>query len=290
MIWLNGKRIEGPTAPFDLSDRGLLLADGVFDTSLVVTGKVAFGDRHLARLQAHSAALGIEPDRDLLREAYAQASALDGPHALRVTVTRGPGPRGLRPPAKTTPTILATAAALPHGPAMAPVRLRTVPIRRNETSPAARLKTLAYLDSVLAMEAAARAGADEALMLNTQGRVACAAAANVFAIIGEELTTPPVEEGAMEGVTRAVLLSIASEVGLTPVEHALSTEDLSSADAVFLSSSLRLIAPVAAIDDSELKSEEYAALDALTARLQSQITIECGADPRISSPDDPVNH
>lgn len=289
MIWLNGERIDGTVAPFDLTDRGLLLADGVFDTALVIAGKVAFEDRHLTRLKDHCATLGIKPDNSLLRQAYAQVNDLEGAHALRVTVTRGPGPRGLRLPAEAASTILATSALLPGGPMSSTVSLHTVSIRRNESSPTARLKTLAYLDSVLAMEQAVKSGADEALMLNTQGRVACAAAANIFAIIGEELATPPVEEGAMAGVTRSVLLSIASEDGLTPVERSLSPDELARADAAFLSSSLRLVAPVTAIDENRLKSLKCDALATLSAKLKTQMVIECGADPRISSAVDPVN-
>lgn len=283
MIWLNGERLEGPVAPFDLRDRGLLLGDGVFDTCLALNGRVALAEAHLARLLSHCAALGIAADEGLVRAAYAQAATLDGPHALRVSVTRGPGPRGLPIPETCAPNVIA-AAAPTSGLIFRPVALLSSPIRRNETSPAARLKTMAYLDHVLAMDGAVRAGADDALMLNTQGRVACAAAANIFAVIGRDLVAPPESEGAMRGVVRARLLALATEAGLTAREGTLSPGDLRGADAVFLSSSLRLIAPVASLDGESLKSGAKEAVEALFGALAAQIAIECGADPRLSSP------
>lgn len=288
MIWLNGELLDGPVAPFDLRDRGLLLGDGVFDTCLVLNGRVAFGAAHLARLLAHAAALGIDADAAVVHAAYAQAATLEGPHALRVSVTRGPGPRGLPIPATSAPNVIA-AAAPTSGLVFKPVTLITSAIRQNETSPAARLKTMAYLDHVLAMDGAVKAGADDALMLNTAGNVACAAAANVFLIIGRELVTPRIEDGALEGVTRAFLLQAAPDAGLASVERALRPEELKMADAVFLSSSLRLVAPVAAIDGVSLSAGANDVLDALFGALCDEITVECGAEPRLSSAFNPVN-
>jgi len=286
MIWLNGERLDGPVAPFDLRDRGLLLGDGVFDTCLVLNGKVAFGEAHAARLLAHAAALGIGVDEGVVRAAYAQAATLEGPHAMRVSVTRGPGPRGLPIPATSAPNVIA-AAAPTSGLVYQPVALLSSAIRRNDQSPTSRLKHLAFLDHVLAMDAAVKAGADDALMLNTRGAVACAAAANVFAVIGRELVTPRIEDGAMPGVTRAFLLKIAREAGLAPVERTLHPEELRSADAVFLSSSLRLLAPVRSLDGEALDRRAAGDLDRLSELLAAQIIIECGADPRLSTPAEP---
>ncbi len=282
MIWLNGERLDGSVAPFDLTDRGLLLGDGVFDTSLVVNGRVAFGEAHEGRLLRHAKALGIAADPEMVRDAYARARELDGPHALRVTITRGAGPRGLPNPAECVPSVIA-AAAPTSGLIFSPVTLQSVSIRRNETSPTSRLKTLAYLDNVLAMDTAAKAGADDALMLNTKGDVASAAAANIFAIIGRDLVTPRVEDGALDGVTRAFLMNAAPQIGLAPRERALSRDELKQADGVFLSSSLRLLAPVKSLDGEAVSQAALADLDQLSELLAKQIAIECGADPRLSS-------
>jgi len=286
MIWLNGERLDGPVAPFDLRDRGLLLGDGVFDTMLVLNGKVAFGEAHVARLLSHAAVLGIGVDEGAVRAAYAEAATLDGPHALRVSVTRGPGPRGLPIPATSAPNVI-VAAAPTSGLVFQPVTLLTSAIRRNDQSPTSRLKHMAFLDHVLAMDGAVKAGADDALMLNTRGAVACAAAANVFAIIGRELVTPRIEDAAMPGVTRAFLLDVAAKAGLKPVERSLAPDELLGADAVFLSSSLRLLAPVRSLDGEALGGRAEGDLDLLSELLAAQIAIECGADPRISTPEEP---
>ena len=92
MFWLDGQRLTDSTVPFDLRDRGLLLGDGVFDTSLVLNGVVVFADRHWDRLAASCAAFGIPFDRDAVVATLDMAAAEVGTGALRVTVTRGAGP------------------------------------------------------------------------------------------------------------------------------------------------------------------------------------------------------
>ena len=145
-----------------------------------------------------------------------------------------PAPRGLLAPAGTQPTLLLAAAPLPPPaePAHAIIARTT---RRNEHSPLARIKSLNYLDSILARQEAAAAGADDAILLNTVGQVAEATAANLFVLHGQAWTTPPVAAGALPGITRARLLEsgFACEADLTP-------ERLLMADAAFLSSSLGL--------------------------------------------------
>jgi branched-chain amino acid aminotransferase len=236
--------------PFDLRDRGLLLADGVFDTALVIRGRMAFRDRHVARLLLDALAIGIEPEPARIDAAIDAALARAGEAklgALRVTVTRGPGARGLAPAGVGAPTILASFAPMDPARLFAPVRVAPSRIRRNETSPTARHKTLAYLDSVLAAREAAAAGADEALLLNTQSRLACCAAANVFLLEGDALKTPAAEEGALPGVVRGWALANAHRVGLVATEGRITPEEAERADAAFLTSSLRLVAPASGI-------------------------------------------
>ena len=159
--------------PFDASDRGLLLADGVFDTSLVLGGRMVWRAAHLSRLAAHARVLGFGVDPASLEAAVEGTLArLAGGHgALRLTLPRGPGPRGPAPPAEPQPTILATLAPLP-ATLFAPLTLHQTSIRRNETSPLSRAKSLGYGDAVLAAAEARAAGFDDALFLNGAGRVA----------------------------------------------------------------------------------------------------------------------
>ena len=234
---------------FDVADRGLLLADGVFTTALVRGGRMIFEEAHLARLRRDAEALGIPYPGDRVRGALNRAleNASDG--ALRITVTRGCGARGLAVHTQQPATVLATLRPVDLLRQFQPTRLHISGIRRNETSPASQHKTLAYLDNILATEEARSAGCDDALFLNTKGELACAATANIFVRIGDDLYTPPVSDGALPGVTRQAALQIASDVGLRALEQSLHPDQLSAADDVFLTNSLRGLSPVTAIDE-----------------------------------------
>jgi branched-chain amino acid aminotransferase len=270
-FYRDGEISEQATAPFDLSDRGLLLGDGVFDTAMVLGGRIFRAGAHLERLLAAARALGIDADRGALTRAAEGLAARGGQGILRTTVTRGPGPRGLRPQSPQHPTILASVAPLPAQVAFAPVTLAISAIRRNESSPTSRLKTLSYLDAVLAAGAAAAAGFDEALFLNCAGRVACAASGNIFAVHGREIVTPPVADGVLPGIIRAFVLA---ECG--GVERALDLAELLAADAVFVTSSVKLIAPVTRIGGATLQSDRNQVVTELQTRLRAAISAECG--------------
>ncbi|HEX5776574.1 MAG TPA: aminotransferase class IV, partial [Caulobacteraceae bacterium] len=156
------------------------------------------------------------------------------------------------------PRLFATAspAPLPQGQAT----LMTSTVRRNEGSPASRLKTLGYTDNVLARAEARAAGADEALMLNNRGEVACASAANVFWIRGARLFTPALACGVLSGITRARVLASAASAGLEPVEIAADPQNISGADAFFLANSLVGIRPVRVLDGVEIPQSPTVAL------------------------------
>lgn len=245
MLRLNGAPVEG-VAPFDLADRGLTLGDGLFETIAVFGGKPAALGQHWRRLETAAAEIGLPVDRAVfVAEIEALLAGIGRADAvIRYTVTRGSGARGLALPAEARPNVIAAASAYPADALYAPVRLATVPVRRNPTSFASRAKTLSYLDSVLAFDAAKRAGADDALMLNVEGRVASTAMANLFALVDGELVTPPVSEGVLPGIVRGVALG----EGFGAVERPLSMEELAGAEAVFATNSVRLVMPVTEID------------------------------------------
>ncbi|MEA1834675.1 aminotransferase class IV [Methylobacterium durans] len=277
MLWLDGRLTQGPV-PFDLVDRGLTLGDGVFDTALALNGRIAFGEAHRARLAASAAALGFALDPDRIGQAMdaLAGAAGEGPVAIRTTATRGSGPRGLKPPPEPRPTLFASAAAMGPGLFFAPLRLRPTRIARNETSPGSQLKTLGYLDAVLAAGEAAAHGFDEALFLNTRGRVACAGTGNLFALFGGRLVTPPLADGVLAGIVRAELLRLAPGLGLVPEERSLTLPELMGADSVFLTNSLRLVAPVAAIGERAFASAGHPAFADLREALRRRIAAECG--------------
>jgi branched-chain amino acid aminotransferase len=283
MFWLNGEIFDGPRAPFDLTDRGLLLGDGVFDTALVLGGRIFCGEAHLKRLFEAMAALGIRADHGQIHQAAEALSARGKDGVLRLTVTRGPGPRGLRPQEPQHPTILATFAPLSPNLFFAPLSLHLSAIRRNETSPTSRLKTLNYLDAILAARDAAEKGHDEALLLNCAGRVACAAAGNVFAVFGQEIVTPPLSEGVLPGIIRSVILA---ECGAR--EAALDFTEVMTADALFVTNSVRLISPVTRLGDRALRSSESRVIGDLQHHIRQALLAECTAD--LPFPQAPAAH
>ena len=281
MIVFDGRLHAGTTVPFDVSDRGLTLADGLFETMLVVDGRVFRRTAHLDRMAAGATALAIpfdrarvEADLDLLLGALAPSTAV-----VRLTLTRGPGARGLARPTTARPTVLVTAAPWSPDLAFRPVRLATTAIRRNETSPTARFKTLAYVDAVAALAEAQERGADDALFLNGGGRVASTTMANLFAVVDDELVTPPLADGVLDGTTRRCVLEIARERGWRMTERSLSPGDLERADAAFLTNAVRLVSPVTTIDDHGLAAGHAAARDLFDA-IGARIAAVCGRDPR----------
>ena len=268
MLWFDGRLTPGPV-PFDLADRGLTLGDGVFDTALARHGRILFEAAHVARLSAATAALGfpVPPER-IATAMRALAAAEEGPlAAIRTTITRGAGPRGLAPPAEPRPVLWASAAPLPPALPFASLSLHPTDIRRNDTSPAARWKTLGYLDAVLAAAEARAAGFDEALFRNTHGRVACAGTGNLFAVFGTRLVTPPLSEGVLAGIVRAEVLGLAPSLEFTAEEQPLAFEEFLGADAVFLTNSLRGIAPVRAVGATRFA--EHPAVTALGEALRA---------------------
>ena len=243
ICWLNGALLPADDARIDPADRGYTLGDGVFETVRLAGGQPAHLHRHLRRLRDGAALLEIPlpwSDVGLAAAFIATAAANGAPDGVaRLTLSRGPAPRGVLPPASPQPTVLITAGAMP---AMAhEVRaILCTTTRRNEASPLSRIKSLNYLDGVLARMEANRRDADDALLLNTRGLLAEASAANLVVLNGGKLLTPPVTDGALPGIMRELLIERCGAI-----EIPLRPEMLLQADAVFLSSSLGLRSVIA---------------------------------------------
>ena len=245
-----------------LDDRGLLLGDGLFETLLALDGELVWAEAHLDRLAAGCVTLGLPTPDPMeaarqMRTALASAGLQRGRAAVRLTLTAGSGGRGLDRPGTPTPRMFAVAAPAP-APA-GPARLVVSEVRRNEGSPASRLKTLAYLDNVLARAEARAAGADEALMLNNRGEAACATAANVFWMREGRLYTPALACGVLAGIARAHVIAFAAGQGLETVEVRASLDEVLQAEAMVLSNSLIGLRPVARLGDRAFTGRDLAA-------------------------------
>ncbi len=265
VVWLGGGLVAADEARLDPTDRGLTLGDGLYETLRARAGRPERAAAHFARLARGAAVLGIPlpVDEGALVAALVATLAANGlvDGALRVTLTRGPGPRGIEPPGSPRPTLLVTAS--PIAPQAAPARVVVAACtRRNERSPVSRVKAIGALDAVLARREALDRGADDAILLGVGGQVAEATVANVFACLDGALVTPPVEDGALPGVARAAILDLGAAT-----EARLSPEDLAGASEVFLSNSLGLRA-VASIDGRPVgRGVEGPIVRAIRARL-----------------------
>jgi len=244
-ISINGMLTAAADARIDPSDRGFTLGDGLFETIAVRKNAVRHLAAHLARLRNGAGVLGIPLVRTdeqlaaLIGETIT-ANALTNA-VVRVTLTRGPGARGIVFPPHPTPTLVITVAPLP--PPAEPARVITATVtRRNEHSPLSRIKHLNYLDNILARQEATAAGADDAILRNTAGRIAESTVANIFVLVDGGLLTPPIEEGALPGIVRAEAIRLAHAE-----ERAITTEVLARASEVFLTNALG-VRPVTHVD------------------------------------------
>lgn len=260
LCWMNGAIVPAAEAGICVLDHGLLYGDGVFE-GLRFYGRRVFRLReHLRRLRDSARAIGLRVslDDDDLRRAIGElvdAFAQDDGY-LRLVVTRGTGPLGLDPARCATPTVFIIADRLAllgaeqrrHG-----ARLIIASTRRlgaDGLDP--RIKSLNYLNHILARMEATQAGADEAVLLNAQGRVAEASSENVFIVRDGVLKTPPVIDGALDGITRGVVIELAQTLGLECRETSLAPYDLYNADECFLTGTGAELIPVRAIDGREL--------------------------------------
>lgn len=258
LLWVNGTLLPAGLTRIDPRDRGFTLGDGLFETVRVYRGVPLGLDRHFARLCRGSAFLGIVlPSEDgELRHAIDATLAANGlaDAALRLTLSRGaPETRGLLPDPAATPSLVIDVQPFAGYPAdlySRGITAVTSRIPRNERSPLSRLKTLSYLDQVLARREAAELGADEALMRNTAGELVCASAANLFLMVGDRLVTSPVEAGALPGTTRELIIQrLAPDAGIDVIERRIQPEEVHMAPEAFLTSALLGVAPLTRLDD-----------------------------------------
>ncbi len=219
--WLNGALCPVDHAFINPADRGFTLGDGIFETIRVANGAPRHLPLHLARLCQGAGELGLAVPLSGA-QFHAAISALLAANAiqnavLRITLTRGSGPRGLLPPANPTPALLITCAPfIAAAPDVSAIICQST--RRNEFSPLSRIKSLNYLDNIIARREAEARGAGDAIMLNTRGDAVAASAANLFVLQEGIWATPPVRDGALAGTLRARLLArgLAHEAPLLP--------------------------------------------------------------------------
>src|ERR1700745_1682070 len=241
-IYIDGQFYSEANAKVSVFDHGLLYGDGIFEGIRFYNGRVFRLEEHLARLwdSARSICLEIPMTRkemsEALLETIRQNNLRDG--YIRLVVTRGVGNLGLNPEQCKNPSVIiivATIALYHEDFYRKGLSIVTVPTRRsNPASLNPAVKSLNYLNNVMARIEANLASADEALMLNDAGNVAECTADNVFIIKGGQIFTPPITAGALRGITRAVVFEIAAELGIKVMEAEITRHDVFIADECFL--------------------------------------------------------
>ncbi len=259
-IFLSGNLVDEADAKVSVFDHGLLYGDGVFEGIRAYHGKVFLLKEHVSRLyeSAKAIALTIPMTEEEMCEAVrdtCRANALSEGY-IRLVVTRGVGTLGLNPYLCDKPEIIIIAAKIQlYPPELYETGLKVVTVGTVRNHPEAinpRIKSLNYLNNVLAKIEAINSGVLECIMLNSQGQVAEASGDNIFVVKNGVMLTPPVWCGALDGITRRAVMQIATDAGITVKESVLQRYDLFTADEMFLTGTAAEVIAVTEVDRRQI--------------------------------------
>jgi branched-chain amino acid aminotransferase len=262
IIFMNDRLVPEEEARISVFDHGLLYGDGVFEGLRSYSGRVFRLDAHLDRLWASARAISLEIP--LAKEVVAKAvndtlaanKLVDG--YVRLVVTRGAGSLGLDPNRTKNPQVIVIADTISLYPrefyekGLRIVTAATQRVHSAALSP--RIKSLNYLNNIMAKLEGLQAGCVEALMLNHKGEVAECTGDNVFVVRSGRLLTPPPDAGILEGITRGAVMDLAHAAGIDCLETTLTRYDLYTADECFLTGTAAEVIPVVEIDGRKVGS------------------------------------
>jgi len=263
-IYLDGKLVSREDAKISVFDHGLLYGDGVFEGIRFYSGKIFMIDAHVRRLYDSAKAIRLqipmspEKMKEALVETVKANNMVDG--YIRLVVTRGEGCLGVSPTTCKNPSVIIIVDTISLYPAemyekgMAVITSSMV--RNHPNAVSLKVKSLNYLNNILAKIEAIDAGVPEAILFNHIGYVAECTGDNVFVVRDGELQTPPPEAGILEGVTRGVVIKLAKEHGIPFAEKNLTRYDLYTADECFFSGTAAEVIPVTKIDNRLIGGEK----------------------------------
>lgn len=262
LIYFNGRLVEKEKAVVSVFDHGLLYGDGVFEGIRSYNSMVFRLKEHIDRLYRSAEAIELKipmTKADMIKAVLKtlKANGLKDAY-IRLVVTRGPGDLGLDPRKCKVPTVFIITdkiALYPKEFYQNGLAIITAKTRRNLTSALnPKIKSLNYLNNILAKIDAIKAGTEEAIMLTYNDYVAECTGDNIFMVSGGKLITPPVDIGALEGITRDAVIELAGKMGIAFEEKMIKVEDLYVANEVFLTGTAAEIIPVTMIDKRRINA------------------------------------
>jgi aminodeoxychorismate lyase len=254
IVFLNGQFVSESQAVVPINDRGFMYGDGLFETMRVVGGRPFRLAQHLERMVRGAEFLKIKlpySAKEMQRFSEELIEKNEMPEAiLRVILTRGPGPRGYSPGDAGPPTLAMTLHGTPAQATDTQIswNLVTSPFRIPASDVLASFKTTSKILYVMARAEAAERGADEALLINTNGEAAETATGNLFWVYQDKICTVPTGRGVLPGITRAVVLEICQNLGLQTNKRVIKPEALRNSDGIFVTQSALGIVPVSVFD------------------------------------------
>lgn len=259
-IWLDGNIVDEADAKISVFDHGLLYGDGIFEGIRFYNGRVFRLTEHIERLYLSAKALllkmpwSLEEVCESILETIRANGLTDG--YIRLVVTRGTGDLGLNPYLCPKPSMFIIASGITLYPAeLYENGLEVVTCSTRRPTPASlspQVKSLNYLNNVMAKVEALKAGAKEGLMLNEQGYVAECTGDNVFIVKKGQVMTPPVSDGSLDGITRQVIFELCEDLGITIREASMARYDVYTADESFLTGTAAETIPMVKLDDREI--------------------------------------
>jgi len=259
-VYIDGKLYDKEDAKISVYDHGLLYGDGVFEGIRSYTGKVFRLKQHLDRLWNSAKAIWLEIPMTqeamakAIRDTLAVNAIQDG--YIRLVVTRGVGTLGLDPNRCSHPQVIVITDKImlyPDELYQKGLEIVTVSTQRNHPAALnARIKSLNYLNNILAKIEGLQAGCIEALMLNHKGEVAECTGDNIFLARGGKLLTPPTDAGILEGITREAVMELAGDAGIEVREIPLTKHDVFIADECFLTGTAAEVVPVVKVDSRKI--------------------------------------
>jgi branched-chain amino acid aminotransferase len=259
-IYINGEYFSKEDAKISVYDHGLLYGDGVFEGMRIYGGRVFRLRDHLVRLWESASSIGLHIPISLVQltvdvnECVAKNGLDEG--YIRLLVTRGSGALGLDPYRCSNPQVIIIVDRITLYPqelyenGLELVTAST--IRNHPAALSPRIKSLNYLNNILAKMEGLKAGCVEALMLNHKGEVAECTGDNVFVVKGGRLLTPPIDAGILEGITRNAVLELARKAGIETIEATMTRHDIFIADECFLTGSAAEVIPAVKLDGRDI--------------------------------------